>query len=142
MATDPKPPPKGKPPRLRDKTSPEEKRLKVPTGAILSKYLRALALDVESMDDEGTPLTKAQKLAELVWRYALGMADEKDPTKKAPPAVWAIELLYNRIEGKIPLAVVEDQGRSLTDKVSDLGKARANSFADASADEQEEKASG
>jgi hypothetical protein len=46
-------------------------------------------------------------------------------------------LLYNRIEGKIPVAVVEDQGRSLTEKVSDLGKARINSLAKASVDDEE-----
>ena len=129
-------PPPIPPPKPRPKKKPvDDKRLKVPTGAILSKYLRALALDIESMSDDGDPITKAQKLADLVWKYALGITDEKDPTKKAAPAVWAIELLYNRIEGKIPLAVVEDQGRSLTDKVSDLGKAKANSLAEASTEE-------
>ena len=134
MATSPSiPPPKPGP----KKKPVDDKRLKVPTGAILSKYLRALALDVESIDDTGDPITKAQKLADLVWKYALGAVDEKDSTKKAPPAVWAIELLYNRIEGKIPLAVVEDQGRSLTEKVSDLGKARANSLAEASTENDE-----
>jgi hypothetical protein len=113
----------------------DDKRLKVPTGAILSKYLRALALDIESMSDDGDPITKAQKLADLVWKYALGITDEKDPTKKAAPAVWAIELLYNRIEGKVPLAIVEEGGRSLTEKVSDLGKAKANALASAAAEE-------
>ena len=129
----PIPPPKHSP----RKKPVDDKRLKVPTGAILSKYLRALALDVESIDDTGDPITKAQKLAQMVWDYALGFKDADDPKKKNPPAVWAIELLYNRIEGKIPLAVVEDQGRSLTDKVSDLGKAKANSLATAATEEEE-----
>lgn len=116
----------------------KQDNLKVPTGAILSKYLRALALDVETVDESGDPVTKAQMLAGMVWKYALGFVevDPDNPDKKKtpiPPAVWAIELLYNRIEGKIPVAVVEDQGRSLTDKVSDLGKAKANSLAQASA---------
>jgi hypothetical protein len=135
LETRPPPIPPPKPNPKRKKSAPvEEKRLKVPTGAILSKYLRALALDIESMDDSGDPVTKAQKLAELVWKHALGFTDEKDPTKRIPPATWAIELLFNRVEGKIPLAVVEDQGRSLTDKVSDLGKAKANSLAEAASE--------
>jgi hypothetical protein len=115
----------------------EDKRLKVPTGAILSKYLRALALDIESMSDDGDPITKAQKLAALVWDYALGHKDPDDPKKKVPPATWAIELLFNRVEGKIPLALPEESGRSLTEKVSDLGKARANSLAAAAAAEED-----
>ena len=129
-------PPPIPPPKPRPKKKPvEDKRLKVPTGAILSKYLRALALDIESMSDDGDPITKAQKLADLVWKYALGVTDEKDPTKKAAPAVWAIELLWNRIEGKIPIALPDEGGRSLTDKVSDLGKAKANALATASTEE-------
>jgi hypothetical protein len=118
----------------------------VPTGAILSKYLRALALEVETMDAEGDPVTKAAALAALVWKHALGFEefvnpDKPDVKRVVPPAVWAIDLLYNRIEGKIPLAVVEDQGRSLTEKVSDLGKARINSLAKASAPDAPEEES-
>jgi hypothetical protein len=120
----------------------DERSLKVPTGAILSKYLRALALEIETVDADGDPMTKAAKLAELVWRHALGGEIVAQDGKKTvqPPAVWAIELLYNRIEGKIPLAVVEDQGRSLTEKVSDLGKARINSLTAASVEETEPEA--
>jgi hypothetical protein len=115
--------------------------MKVPTGAVLSKYLRALALDIETTDDAGDPVTKAAALAALVWKHALGFEQpnpDKKGTTKVPPATWAIELLYNRIEGKIPLAVVEDQGRSLTDKVSDLGKARINAAAKASVEEDDD----
>lgn len=107
--------------------------MRVPTGAILSKYLRALAMDIHTVDDDGKPVNKAAVLAKLVWQHALGFEerDPDDPNKMTPhkPATWAIELLFNRIEGKIPLAVVEDQGRSLAEKVSDLGKARANALA-------------
>jgi len=108
--------------------------MKSPTGAILSKYLRSLALDMETVNDKGDIFTKAATLAALVWKYALGWTEENvktgKKTKHAPD--WrAIELLYNRIEGRIPVAVVEDQGRNLTDKVSDLGKAKINALAKA-----------
>jgi hypothetical protein len=115
--------------------------LKVPTGAVLSKYLRALALEIHTTDNDGDPVSRAEALAELVWKHALGFQRPKDehkpdgPKEVIPPATWAIELLYNRIEGKIPLAVVEDQGRSLTEKVTELGKARINSLAKASTEE-------
>jgi hypothetical protein len=115
----------------------EKRSMKVPTGAILSKYLRALAVEIETTNADGDLVTKAAALADLVWKYALGghkERDDKGVEKTMPPAVWAIELLYNRIEGKIPLAVVEEQGRSLTERVSDLGKARINSLAKAAVD--------
>ena len=117
--------------------------MKAPTGAILSKYLRSLALDIETMDDAGDPVTKAAALASLVWKHALGFKEADPKTGKEvkfPPDWRAIELLYNRIEGKIPLAVVEDNGRSLTEKVTDLGKARINSMAKAAAEAPDEDA--
>jgi hypothetical protein len=119
----------------------QKRTMKVPTGAVLSKYLRALALDIETTDESGDPITKAHALAILVWKHALGSKEINPKTGKevvTPPATWAIEILYSRIEGKIPLAVVEDQGRSLTDKVSDLGKARINSLAQASAEKDDD----
>jgi hypothetical protein len=115
----------------------EQKRnLKIPTGAILSKYLRCLALEIETVDEQGDPVTKAQALAMLVWKHALGFKDRDDKGKESfhKPETWAIELLYNRIEGRIPIAVVEESGRSLTEKVSDLGKARINSLSKAAVD--------
>jgi hypothetical protein len=121
-----------------------DRKLKTPTGAILSKYLRALALEIHTLNKDGDPQTKAAALAELVWDYALGHTekDVKTGTEvKVAPAVWAIECLYNRIEGKIPVAVIEDQGRSLTEKVSDLGKAKINAMAKAAAEAKEEDGS-
>jgi hypothetical protein len=119
-----------------------ERSLKVPTGAILSKYLRALALDVETCNEDGDPITKAQALAGLVWKHALGFTEEdvKTGEKTVNRPNWtAIDLLYSRIEGKIPVAVIEDQGKSLADKVSDLGKAKINALADAAAPKEDDE---
>jgi len=113
---------------------PKKKKVKAPTGAILSKYLRMLALDIETMDEDGNLVTKAQALAALVWKHALGFEEQNpdDPDKKVQhrPATWAVDLLYNRIEGKIPLAVVEEGAHSLTERVSDMGKAKINAISD------------
>ena len=118
-----------------------ERTLKVPTGAILSKYLRVLAIEIHTLDPDGDPVTKAAALASLVWQHALGFEqpdpDNPNKVKPVPPAVWAIELLYNRIEGKIPVAAPEESGRSLSEKVSDLGKAKINASAKASVEEKE-----
>ena len=112
--------------------------MKVPTGAVLSKYLRALAVDIETTNADGDLITKAEALALLVWKSALGWK-ELDPKTDAEivhtPDWRAIELLYNRIEGKIPIAVVEEQGKNLIEKVSEMGRARINSLAKAAAEE-------
>jgi hypothetical protein len=120
----------------------EKRKIKVPTGAVLSKYLRCLAVEVETMDNDGDPVTKAEALAKLVWQYALGFRTQDVKTDKetyTPPAVWAIELLYNRIEGRIPVAAPEESGKSLTDKVGDLAKAKINAAAKAAAGTEDEK---
>ena len=117
------------------KAADRDRTIRPPTGAILSKYLRALAVEVETTNAKGDTITKAAALAELVWKYALGFTDVKTDIP-LPPAVWAIELLYNRIEGKVAAAITEDSGRTLAEKVSDLGKARANSLATAAADRE------
>ena len=61
-----------------------ERKMRAPTGAILSKYLRSLAVEIETIDDDGDQITKAAALAALVWRYALGFeeADPDNPDKK------------------------------------------------------------
>lgn len=118
----------------------KERTLRAPTGAILSKYLRALALDIETQDDKGDPVTRAAALAQFVWKAALGYKelDVKTGKETAHEPDWrAIELLYNRIEGKVPVATPEDNSQSLADKVSDLGKARANSLCKAATENAE-----
>jgi type III secretory pathway component EscU len=118
----------------------KERTLRAPTGAILSKYLRSLALDMETVNDEGDPVTKAAALAKFVWQAALGYrtVDVKNGSVIVHEPDWrAIELLYNRIEGKVPVAPPEDNSQSLADKVSDLGKARANSLARAATENAE-----
>lgn len=120
----------------------KERQMKVPTGAILSKFLRALALDMETSTDSGDPVTKAAALAALVWKHALGFTEEdvKTGEKTVNRPNWtAIGLLYDRIEGKVPVAVLDDTGKSLAEKVSDLGKAKINAMADAAAPETEKE---
>ena len=114
--------------------APKKKKIKAPTGAILSKYLRMLALDIETMNEDGDLVTKAEALAGLVWKYALGF-EEQDPDNPEKtlchrPATWAVDLLYNRIEGKIPLAAIEEGAHSLTERVTEMGKAKINALSD------------
>lgn len=112
----------------------KNKNLTAPTGTILSKYLRLLALDIETIDDDGDPVTKAEALAALVWRHALGFeeADPDNPAKvtRHRPATWAVDLLYNRIEGKVPLLPPEDSNGPLPDRISELSKATINAMSD------------
>ena len=120
----------------------QKRQMKALTGPILSKYLRSLAVDIETMDDEQNPLTKAAVLAKLVWRAALGWTelDPKTAVETVHEPDWrANTLLFDRMEGRVVAAITEDTGRSLTEKVSALGKAKMNALAKAATEDSEDE---
>lgn len=105
---------------------------KVSTGAVLTKHLKAMALFVEGLDDEGQPFNRAYKLSDLVWKYALGFEevdpDNNDKKTRHRPEQWAIMLIFERLEGRSPVATPDSTGKTVADKVSDLGKEKVNAL--------------
>ena len=109
---------------------------KVPTGAILTRHLKMLAHEIETTNAKGDIVTKAEALAALIWKYALGF-EEEDPDNKdlkirRRPEQWAIYLVYERLEGRTPMAEADDAHKgTAAQKVTDLGVAAINTFSDA-----------
>lgn len=106
----------------------------------LTNHLRELAAEVHDWemedDGEGRVITKGEALARLLWQRALGYDEVKvddegrEKRIKHDPAQWAIQLIYERMEGRSPQAIAEDENRRRAkDKVSDLAKARVNELA-------------
>ena len=105
----------------------------------LTKHLRALAAEIETSDSDGNLITRAEQLALVVWKKALGWTD---PAKKQgdviltkevihKPESWAIQLIYERIEGKAPQAIPDAKGRlTAAEKVSELAKSKLNAEAE------------
>jgi len=83
----------------------------------------------------GDVITRAQALADLVWRNALGYSepvDDHNPEGEQivhRPATWAIQLVYDRIEGKVGPIEPEKKDRKLASTISQMGKATINSLA-------------
>lgn len=105
----------------------------------LTGHLRRLASEVVEHDVDGNPVTREQKLAELVWKLALGgeheERDEEGTLKRVftKPVQWAQQFLWERIEGKAPVAASEQTGGvKAVDKVRALARERINSMATAS----------
>lgn len=99
----------------------------------LSNHLRELAAEAETILDDGTCLTKGEVLAQLVFKKALGYVerkrdDEGNETELVhPPERWALELVFDRLEGRVPQAITEDESRiKVADRVSELNKNRIN----------------
>lgn len=102
----------------------------------LTGELKKLAGEVHTVTDDGTPVTREQALAELIWKQALGWMevtrDENGNRKEIPhpPVAWAQQYLFERMEGKAPQATTEDTGgMKAADKVRELSKDRINKLA-------------
>jgi hypothetical protein len=99
----------------------------------LSKHLRDLAAEAFDVTPDGDVLTKGEALAKLLWNKALGYSERvKDDEGRETevvhkPEAWAIQLVYDRMEGRTPQALNEDADRiRAADRVSDLAKTRLN----------------
>lgn len=106
------------------------------TGKELTRHLRDLAAEAATARDNGDVVSNAQALAELIWKKALGYTDmqknrdgELIETYHTPES-WAIQLLYERIEGKAGPTTTEEAGKiSAADKVGELSRNRINAMA-------------
>ena len=111
------------------------KRKKISRTAI-TQHLRELGNEVDQLrtttEGEVQVITRVEALAELVWKRALGWIEDLGEGKKKyyKPEPWAIQLIYERIEGRVPQVIPSEKpGATIADKVGDLGKQRINSQA-------------
>lgn len=101
----------------------------------LTKYLRELAVEAESMDDSGDVITRAKALALLIWKKALGyrgtvVTSAGSKEVDHAPEAWAMQLIYDRLEGRVAQAATEEAGKQkAADRVSDLSRSRLNAMA-------------
>jgi hypothetical protein len=105
-------------------------------GKALTAELRKLAAQAVSVDDDGNPVTREMRLADLIWKQALGytetLRDEMgtETKREHTPVAWAQQFLWDRLEGKSPVAAVDNEGSmKASDKVRQLAKDRINGIA-------------
>lgn len=111
-----------------------DKAHRIKAGQLLSKWLRQIAEEeTEFIKDDGNDrmVTKAEAIARLIWKKALGYSEKKinskgvEVTENHPPDRTMINLLLDRIEGRAPMST--DMGKkkqSIADKVSEQGAKR------------------
>lgn len=105
----------------------------------VTQHLRELGAESETILNDGSVLTKAEVMARLLWKYALGWTDvsvDKENGQRIkevhPPAQWAIEMVYNRLEGRVPQQIVDDSTvLTAAKRVSELARERLNIAAEA-----------
>jgi hypothetical protein len=103
----------------------------------LTEYLKRVAVEAHDWSEESGAISKSEALARILWNKALGSkevkvndkGEEREITNK--PESWAIQLIYDRLEGKSPMAIPDDEGKlTAADKVREMTKERANALVD------------
>ena len=137
----PKPPPK--PDKKITPAPPKAPTIgdKARVGRLLSEHLRRIAQEetefIKGTSDADRMITKAEALARLMFKLALGWEEEIENvktgvmiTKAHNPSAGMIALIWDRIEGRsVPLVGDGKQGRTLPKKVSEESKNRLNRMA-------------
>lgn len=112
----------------------------VRAGQLLSQFIKSIALEetelVKGADGEDRMATKAEALARLTWKKALGYTEtQKDAEGKLVdivhiPDKTMMAVLWDRMEGRAPLMSPDKKGgRTIADRVSEQNKKRTNKIA-------------
>lgn len=118
-----------------------------PTRKLITQYIERMAIQTcDITEDEGDPVSYAQRLAEIVWKFALGYKEptgEVDETgrkvlKSYKPATWAINLVLDRLEGKVQTTgEPEKPKRLVVNRIRELAKGNLNDLAEAAVDAED-----
>ncbi|MFA5152427.1 MAG: hypothetical protein WC554_07720 [Clostridia bacterium] len=107
---------------------------KTAAGLMLTKYLRQIAAEITELEknEEGQEviMSKAEALARKMWKSALGFKETiigkggaREEIVHAPDR-GLMAILFERIEGRAPLAFNDTSKRNIADRVDDQAKDR------------------
>lgn len=106
-------------------------------GKLLSTFIRQIAEEetefVKGADGDDRMVTKAEALARLMWKKALGYVETKTVGGEETHTIYhpdkqMIGMLYDRIEGRAPITVGDSDGKMTTaERVSEQGLKRITS---------------
>ena len=105
----------------------------------LGKYLEKIGLELSDgtiCGDDGIvrPITKDEQLARAIWNQALGYevvtenTDGHESHKFFPPDPKMMQFIIERREGKLSTPI-DQKSAKLLERISDLGKSKANDAA-------------
>lgn len=104
------------------------------TARELTTQLKMVAMECDTTDVGGDLITNAEVLARMIWKKALGYTEEVEAADGRPynktytSASWAIQLILERLEGKVASVAEADSDRiTVADKVGELAVNLVNS---------------
>ena len=92
----------------------------------LSRKLREFAALPHTTDEDDNILDKGEALALSLWNHALGWKENKERRVNGemiieevihPPAAWAMQVVYDRLEGRTPQSIPDEGGKRTAAKV-------------------------
>lgn len=110
---------------------------KMLAGKLLSKYLTEIAAEEtelgKDLDGGDVMITKAEALARLIWKMALGYKEEVINKSgllaklNHRPDKPAMGIIFDRLEGRVAQSVAESPNKlSTADRVTEQAKKRIN----------------
>ena len=102
-------------------------------GKLLTRFLETIAeeeteLIIDPKTGEDRIATKAEKLARIIWRDALGYTErdiKNDVDVIHAPNQHRMNMIFERMEGRAPVAGEDTKGKiTAAERVSELGKSR------------------
>jgi hypothetical protein len=103
---------------------------------LITDFVRTIASEVTEVGpDNETMVTKAEKLARIIWTKALGTGE---PTLKAgklyhpSPDMEAMKIILDRIDGKVlNTDEIKQRDESIPDRISKIGRDKINDIKNA-----------
>lgn len=103
------------------------------TAKNLNSLLKKVGAEIHDMNVDGEVVSKDEALIRTLWNQALGYTERiktdkgEEIEKKHAPQRWAIDLIYTRREGAVPVSKAEADGQiTAAEQVSELAKDRIN----------------
>ncbi len=106
----------------------KERGKRAKAGKLLTRFLEEIAEEQTELGDGEELITKAEALARLIWKRALGYTDSD--VKTGVDTVYApesskINIIFERIEGKAPMAGTEKADKlTVSERIKEVGKKR------------------
>ena len=115
-----------------------KKNSRAKASRLVSKYLTDMASKEDACIDDGDDArmcTRAEKLAEIIWKNTLRfkVEDVKTGTEvEHLPNLSYMKILLERIEGKVQDVAADKTSKTVADRISETTKTKINDIADKS----------
>lgn len=113
-----------------------KKNTRAKANRLVSKYLTDMAKLEDACIDSGGEArmcSRAEKLAEIIWKNTLGFEELDMKTGKEmihPPSLSWLKVLLERMEGKVQDVSATKSKKSIADRIQETTKKKLNEIAE------------